>query len=120
MEISLYMVLIKVLLFIILIIFSVGIIKLIRNRQKYNSYKVAFIYTFIGLVIILFSAIVNSLESGRWDKDYIMAFLSIIYTDSEITYPLGFFLRRFAIIGYLFLLWGLLNLFIVRINRKKT
>ena len=57
-----------------LIIFVIGIIFMVRDRQKYNSYKRAFLYISFGLFLLLFSTVGNSLNSGRWDKDYIIAF----------------------------------------------
>ena len=110
---------IKLLIVIVLIIFIIATMNLIRNRSKYNSYKAVAIYISLGLFILFFSSILNSFDSGHWNVEYIMAFLSLIHVKDEITYPFGFFLRRLAILGYLLFFWGLVNLIIVRINRKK-
>jgi len=114
-----YIVLIKVSILIGLITLLIGIILMIRDRKKYNSYKEAFLWISVGLFIVFFSTIYNSLELNRWDKNSIINFLSLIHLGERISYPGEVVARLVALAGYAFFLWGLSNLAIVIIKRFK-
>lgn len=112
-------ILIKISVIIAVIGMFVQIIIMMRNRQKYNSYKDAIQYLFVGLLTLVIWTIWNSAELGRWDKESVFSFLALIeFTKSE-PFPGDVVLRLSALISYLFISLGLANFVIVKFNRYK-
>jgi hypothetical protein len=114
-----YIIEIKITIVIILFILIGGIIYMIRNLKRYDSYKETFFWISFGLFTVALAVIYNSLELGLWDKDTVLAFLSLIHFNTEVTYPGEIVSRYVAICGYSIIIWGLFNLIIVKINRNK-
>lgn len=112
--------LLNLLIGIALMVLAIGIANMVRNRNKYNSYKKAFLYITFGLSVLLISVIVYKLESKCWDLNSVIDFLILRRLDHySLTCPDGFFLRRFVVFGYALLIWGLSNIIIVKTNNMK-
>jgi len=97
----------------VLIIVVIGIMKIIQNRRKINSYKQALNLIFLGIVFLLVAVVVKCLISGRCDKEYVIAFLSFVQIGRE------FITQGIALLGYMFLFFGITTLIIALINRFK-
>jgi hypothetical protein len=95
-----------------LIILTIVTIVIIRKRRECKSYKDAILFVVIGIFLLLFSIIGNCLVAGRWDLDYIKAFLLLISLN-------GVFFQLVAVSGYASLFLGLIVLLIVISNRIK-
>ncbi len=97
-----------------LIIVSLGIILLIRNRQALNSYKTALPLIIWGILSVPLSTVLNSIIASRWDRDYIIAFLLLKKIDGG-----GWLCRGPAFVGYTLFIFGITILLIVRSTRLK-
>jgi hypothetical protein len=80
--------------------------------DKKITYKIVFVVLAFGLLSVVLSCVLNSLASGRWDKDYIIAFLQLKKVSSWLT-------RGPIFIGYGLIAWAVVILLLLN-NFKKT
>jgi Ca2+/Na+ antiporter len=92
----------------------IGIILIIRNRKEFNSYKAPFFLIFCGISLLIFGIVCNSSTVGRWDKNFIIAFLSLRVIDGG-----GWLCRGPAFFGYTFFVFGITILLVVISKRDK-
>lgn len=96
----------------LLIISIVGIVHIFVHGQKLNNYKYAIPFMLGGLLIIVISSIGNSFFENKWGNEYVVAFLLLKKVSS------GWFFRHLCSWGYIFFLWGVSMLFVVRLTKK--
>lgn len=55
----------------------IGLIDGLRKYENWNHNNQSFHYLWKGLLLLFFGMIFNSLFEGRWDLNYLIAFLSL-------------------------------------------
>lgn len=114
-----YMGLMKFVIITVLIMLFIGIVIVVREKQKFKSYKEALFYISLGLFILCMSVVYNCLELKHWDEDCIIIFLSLVYFEQGSSYPGEVIARLVLLKGYIFFVLGLLILVLVILNKFK-